>query len=280
MSLNIRKGLSLSIGELFLYIQSNIPHLSKAASIDLLSFLVNVERKSVLAKLKEPILIDERAINSIELVKKGYPVSYLRKNHEFFGYEFYVDENVLIPRVETEVLVEEVLKNVHKDKEYKILDICTGSGCILISLLKNLPNSFGVGIDIDFKALKIARLNIEKHSLENRGFLVNTDAFYIDKCFNTWFDIITMNPPYVSRNSNYSSFIKYEPEIALFTGDDDLIFYKKMLFILDKLCKRDGLIFFEIGFDQSERLKLVYKDKNVRFVEDYFGNKRVMVWKN
>lgn len=280
MSLNLKKGVSIRIGELFSYIQKHIPHLSRAASIDLLSYVTGIKRDLVLTKLNNFIFVNENIVNSVELVKKGYPVSYLRKSHNFFGYELYVDENVLIPRVETEILVESVLNRHDRNKRYKILDLCTGSGCILIALLKELKYSTGCGVDLSYPALKVARRNIYDLGLNDRATLINGDALKVDRFIKDKFDIITMNPPYVDRAGDYCEFIKYEPDMALFVDGDDIFFYKNMLFILDKLCKRGGLIFFEIGFNQAERLAELYIEKDIEFIEDYFGNKRVMIWKN
>jgi len=280
MSFEPKKDVPIRIGELFLYIQKYIPHLSKAASIELLSYLTGIDKSIVLTKFNELILTDEKIINALTIVKKGYPVSYLRKKHDFFGYELYVDENVLIPRVETETLVENVLNSVNSGKKYKILDLCTGSGCILIALLKELKNSTGYGVDLSYAALKVAKKNICDLGLNSRAALINGDVLKVDRFIKDKFDIITMNPPYVNRMDDYCEFIKYEPDIALFVDGDDTFFYKKMLFILDKLCKKGGLIFFEIGSGQVERLAELYFEKNIEFIEDYFGNKRVMIWKN
>ncbi|MBZ4672348.1 peptide chain release factor N(5)-glutamine methyltransferase [Deferribacterales bacterium Es71-Z0220] len=280
MSFELKKDVPIKIGELFSYIQTYIPHLSKAASIDLLSYLTGINRSVVLTKLNELVLTNEKIISTVALVKKGYPVSYLRKKHDFFGYELYIDENVLIPRVETETLVENVLKRVDRGKKYKILDLCTGSGCILIALLKELKDSVGYGVDLSYDALKVAWKNIYDLGLNDRAFLINGDVLKIDSFIKDKFDIITMNPPYVSRMGDYCEFIKYEPDIALFVDGDDTFFYKNMLFILDKLCKKGGLIFFEIGANQAERLAELYFEKNIEFIEDYFGHKRVMIWKN
>ncbi|UOD35033.1 peptide chain release factor N(5)-glutamine methyltransferase [Deferribacteraceae bacterium V6Fe1] len=280
MSFELKKDVPIRIGELFSYIQTYIPHLSKAASIDLLSYLTGIDRSMVLTKLNELILTNEKTINSVALAKNGYPISYLRKKHDFFGYELYVDENVLIPRVETETLVESVLNSVDRGKQYKILDLCTGSGCILIALLKELENSIGYGVDLSYAALKVAGKNIYDLGLNDRAYLINGDVLKVDTFINDKFDVIAMNPPYINRMDDYCEFIKYEPDMALFVDGDDTFFYKNMLFILDKLCKKDGLIFFEIGSGQAERLAELYFEKNIEFIEDYFGNKRVMIWKN
>jgi release factor glutamine methyltransferase len=280
MSLKLKKDTPLKISELLYIIQKNIPHLSKAAAIDFVSHLTGIKRDRVLSSFNDIILLNDNIIQDISLVLNGYPVSYLRKSHNFFGLDLYVDENVLIPRVETEVLVLEVLNRTDKKESINILDLCTGSGCILIALLNELKNAKGTGVDISFEALKVARMNAAMYNMEKRISFINGDILYLDRFIKNRFDVITINPPYVDKMGEYNSFIKYEPEIALFAEDKGLFFYKKMLLKLEKLCKRGGLIFFEIGYGQVDALKEIYSGKNIEFVLDYSGIERVMVWKN
>lgn len=273
-------GSVITVGELYNIIKKELSHLSVAASIDFLSFLTGIDRDLTILNAGKIIEISHQNIDSFKKVKSGYPVSYLRGVHNFFGYNFLVNEHVLVPRVETEVLVESVLNRTKNIKFPKILDLCTGSGCILISLLNEIKTARGVGVDLSLDALKVADLNVKQFSLENRCSLVQADVLFVDNIFNDEFDIITMNPPYVGINDEHEEFLKFEPDIALFAPEEGLYFYKKMLFKLDKLCKRGGLIFFEIGSNQEDGLRDIYKHKQIEFVEDYFGNKRVMIWKN
>lgn len=280
MSLELKKDTPLKISELLSLIQKNIPHLSKAALIDFISYLTDIKRDIILSRLNDLILLTDKMIKDISLVSRGYPVSYLRRSHNFFGLDFYVDENVLIPRVETEVLVYEVLNRADKKRKLSLLDLCTGSGCILISLLNELKNAKGIGVDISFDALKVAKKNVMFHNLNNCIKLINADILYSDKYLKGEFDIITINPPYVDKKGEFSQFIRYEPDIALFSKDKGLFFYKKMLLKLEKLCRKGGIIFYEIGYGQSDKLKEIYRDKNIEFVCDYSGIERVMVWRN
>lgn len=273
-------GSVVTVGELYNIITHKLPHLSVAAGLDFLSFLTKIDRNSVLINFSSVFEILPEHLEFIEKVKMGYPVSYLRGVHNFYGYEFFVNEDVLIPRVETEVLVDSALKSLKSIDAPKILDLCTGSGCILLSLLNECKTASGVGVDLSFEALKVTSENIKRFSLSERCFLAQCDVLTIDKIFRTEFDIITMNPPYVGINDDYEESLRFEPDIALFSPEDGFYFYKKMLFKLDKLCKRGGFIFFEIGADQESGLREIYHDKHIEFAEDYFGRKRVMIWKN
>ena len=187
-------GSVITVGELYSIIKNELPHLSVAASMDFLSFLTGFERGSVMLYTNNLVEISEQNIFDFKRVKKGYPVSYLRGTHNFFGYDLFVNENVLIPRVETEVLVESVLSRIGKDTAPRILDLCTGSGCILLALLNEIKTAEGVGVDLSLEALKVARLNVKKFSLGERSILVQADVLSVDSLFNTQFDVITMNP--------------------------------------------------------------------------------------
>ena len=124
--------------------------LSRASALSLLSHYFNLSKNDLFQNPNLSLRLDDKIIFEIELIKKGYPVAYILKSAEFYGMNFYVDENVLIPRPETEQLVDEVLKRCDKNNNYEILDLCTGSGCILIALLCNLKDSNGYGVDIYF----------------------------------------------------------------------------------------------------------------------------------
>ena len=166
----------------------------------LLSKIINKDREYVVLNLKENI--DKKYINFfydlIERRKKGEPVAYLINKKEFWKETFYVDKNVLIPRPDTEHIIEEVIKNTYKDSKLHILDIGTGSGCILLSILKERKNFVGTGIDISKKCIKISKYNANQFKLNNRAkfYISNVDNFLIGK-----YDVIVSNPPYIENLS-------------------------------------------------------------------------------
>ena len=195
--------------------------------------------------------------------RKKEPISYLINKREFWKYEFYINESVLIPRHDSEIIIETVLKYVPNiNKKYSILDLGTGSGCLIISLLKEYKNSHGLGIDIDLKALKVAKTN--KSMLLNESRLMfSNDSF---ENFQTKeFDIIVCNPPYipVSQMDNIEDQVTlYEPHQSLFAEEDGLLNYKNIIKNLRKNINKDQIIFFEIGINQSSSVINLLKINN------------------
>ncbi len=220
----------------------------------LLSNLLNISKEELnLAtqnKLSDNIIEN---FNSLILRRrKKEPISYLINKREFWKYEFYINESVLIPRHDSEIIIETVLKHVSNiNTKYSILDLGTGSGCLIISLLKEYKNSHGLGIDIDLESLKVAKKN--KSVLLNESRLMfSNDSF---ENFETKeFDIIVCNPPYipVSQIDNIEDQITlYEPHQSLFAEENGLLNYKKIIKNLRKNINKHQLIFFEIGINQS-----------------------------
>ena len=200
-----------------------------------------------------------------KLLKK-YPIQYLIGYVNFYGYKIYVNENTLIPRYETEYLVEKTIKyckELFKDKRIKILDLCTGSGCIGISLEKNLNSIVDVS-DISKEALEVANKNkIENNSSIN---IINSDLF---NNIDDKYDVIISNPPYIGENEEIMESVKlYEPNIALFAGEDGLLIYKKIIDQIDKHLNNKFLIAFEIGYLQANSIKEIInnKFKNVKVI--------------
>jgi len=155
----------------------------------------------------------------------------LIKSKYFYGYEFYIDQRALIPREDTNMLVNKVI-DVNDIESPSILDLCTGSGCIFISLLLEIKNAFALGIDRSLDALMVAKMNIHKFGLHNRSCLICADVFNIEYLIKRKFDIITCNPPYIGMDDQYDRSILYEPFEALFPGDKKgIIFYKKFIAI-------------------------------------------------
>lgn len=220
-----------------------------------------------------------------ELIEKrlsGTPVQYLIEKCEFMSLEFKVDENVLIPRSDTEILVEAIIEKYRSyDAPIHILDIGCGSGCIGISLTKNLPNCTVTEVDISKPALKLARENAKRHQVETQISFVNHDILSGDFSLSTPPDCIVSNPPYI-RTGDLSHLqrevILHEPRLALDGGDDGLMFYRKI--IKDIHPKKDGITAFEAGYDQADDIKeimLKYGYKNIEYKKDLAGINRVVL---
>jgi release factor glutamine methyltransferase len=238
-------------------------------------FLLELEKKiSPLEEKKIFELVYRRA--------KGEPFAYLTNSVSFYKNIFYVNSNVLIPRPETEELIETVLKNIsNKNLVLNILDIGTGSGIILASLLKQLPNSYGIATDISIDALKVAKKNLTELNIIHRSKLINSN--WSEGIKNSIFDIITCNPPYIADRyiKNLQKDIKkYEPLIALKGGINGLESFKSLLPLARQAIKCNGLLALEIGFDQSEQLSnILYKNKFLlkEIIKDLSGSKRVLI---
>ena len=219
-------------------------------------------------------LVQERA--------KGHCVAAIIGEKDFMGLTFKVNDKVLIPRPDTETLIEYVLGTYSKDSDVRILDVCTGSGTILLSLLHYLPNACGMGIEISADALSLAKVNSERFNLNDRVQLLESDMFSALDDKNEQFDLIVSNPPYIRTGDAklLSQDVLNEPHIALFGGEDGLDFYR----ILAKTCgtylKSQGHIAFEIGFDQAESVKALLEEtgqySNIRCIADLGGNDRVV----
>tara|TARA_B100000963_G_scaffold147281_1_gene128225 strand:- start:262 stop:1101 length:840 start_codon:yes stop_codon:yes gene_type:complete len=216
-------------------------------------------------------LINERA--------KRKPVAYITKKKDFWKYEFFVNENVLIPRPDTEILIEQVLEITKNKSKLKILDIGIGSGCILLSILKEKKNSRGVGIDLSSKTLKISRFNSHKLRVGNRLRLYksNIDNFHTGK-----YDLIISNPPYISKVKLkcLEKDINFEPRQALDGGFDGLSEIRKIIDKSSRLIKTKGFLILEIGFDQKIKVKRILQKKGFyikKIVKDLSNNNRCIV---
>ena len=221
---------------------------------------------------------EEKYFQYINKLKNGIPLQYITNNQEFMKLNFFVDENVLIPRADTEILVEEVISLANDDKN-KILDVCTGSGAIAVSLAKYIKNSNVMALDISKEALKIAEKNAFNNNVNIK--FIESDLFnYLEE---NDFDIIVSNPPYIRENviNELSIEVKHEPKIALDGGKDGLDFYRKLSSESYKYLKEDGYLCLEIGYDQKneviEILKNEKKYKNIYSKKDLFGNDRIII---
>ena len=207
--------------------------------------------------------------------KKGEPIAYLINKKEFWKQNFYINQNVLIPRPDTETLVEETLKLFNVNSKLNMLDIGTGSGCILLSILKERRNFFGTGIDISKKAINVARFNAKMHQLSNRVKFYNSD---VDKFLIGKYDLVVSNPPYIKRQD-----LKYlevdvkgfEPKLALDGGKDGFSKITKVIIKTSTLLKSNGMFILEICFRKKEKILSILKQNNFfinKVVKDYGKN--------
>ena len=216
---------------------------------------------------------------NIEKLTKGIPLQHITHRQEFMKMDFFVDENVLIPRPDTEILVEEVIKIAQKYNSPRILDLCTGSGAIAISLKKFVPNADITAVDISEKALEIAQKNAKK--LETKINFLKSDLF--DKLDNKKFDIIVSNPPYIRKDviKTLTKEVQKEPKIALDGGYDGLDFYRKITHQSEEYLKFNGYLCFEIGYDQKKDvIKIINDEKKFTGTyskKDLCDNDRIIV---
>ena len=241
---------------------------------------------NVLNKSREKILVNlDQKLNSRNILKfkkyirrrsKYEPVAYILGEKEFWSKKFIVNKDTLIPRPETELLVEKLVK-LFKGKKISILDIGTGSGCIILSLLSNLEKSVGLGVDVSNKAILIANKNAKRHELSNRVKFLNKS---FESIFSKKFDLIVSNPPYIERKKikNLSEDIKrFEPIMALDGGNDGLDLIKKVIYKSKRILKIKGTLALEIGNEQIKKVSKILVDNNFRIIhviKDYKNNVR------
>ncbi|MBO5743047.1 MAG: peptide chain release factor N(5)-glutamine methyltransferase [Clostridia bacterium] len=208
----------------------------------------------------------------------GKPFAYITGIKEFMSLEFEVDENVLIPRPETEELVD-IIANDFKNESPDILDLCTGSGAICISLAHYIKNAKCTGVDISSKAIDLAKRNAKRLGLEERCTFKEADVL-ADSDFEKKFDIVVSNPPYIETcviESLDNTVKNYEPRLALDGGDDGLMFYRTITNNISFYLKKGGMLYFEIGYNQGEALKNIMQEKfaDVKILKDLSGNDRI-----
>ena len=247
----------------------------------LLSKALNKSREKILTNLDQEINKKNISIFKKYLTRrsKKEPIAYILKEKEFFSKKFYVNKNTLIPRPETEILIEKLIK-IFKKKRISILDIGTGSGCIIISLIINLKYSLGEGIDISKKAIKVARKNAFKYQILSR---IKFRTKSIDNLFGKRFDLIVSNPPYIEKKAikNLSDDIKrFEPIMALDGGNDGLDLIKKVIYKSKEILKVNGTLALEIGNEQIKKVSKILIDNNFRIkhvIKDYKNNVRSLI---
>jgi release factor glutamine methyltransferase len=249
----------------------------------LLAEVLKCKRIDLYLSFDKPLNEEELALYR-ELIKKRsshIPLQYIIGNVEFYGLKLLVNENVLIPRPETELLVETILQNHQQTNELKILDIGSGSGNISLALARNLSKSFITGIDVSQKAIEVSFQNKEIHHLENVDFN-RFDILQDDLEKLGTFDIIVSNPPYVSKNDFdllEPELKLYEPRIALTDESEGTTFYNEIISKSESLLNKPGYIYFELGKDQFQNISQLLTDNkfsNIKIMKDYSGIERII----
>lgn len=214
------------------------------------------------------------------LLKRGMPVAKIIHSKWFYGMEFYTNKHTLDPRPDTETLVESVISDCTDNNNRKILDLGTGTGCIICALCKNIPNTMGVGIDKSRPALKVAQKNIKKLGLQNQIKLIHDD--FANFKSREKFDIIVSNPPYIKYgDTRVNDGAKFDPKIALYAKNDGLAAYEQIAKNAKKLIKPNGKIYLEIGIGQSSQVIKIFEFFGWHFgrtVPDLSGINRVLVF--
>ena len=251
----------------------------------IMQYVLNKPREYLLVYDKE-ILMLRQEVNYFKAIKKlcqGIPIQHITHRQEFMKMTFYVDENVLIPRQDTEILVEEVIKIAKKINAKKILDLCTGSGAIAISLAKYIENSEITAVDISSKALNIAKINSKNNNVENQITFIESDLY--KNLPKEKYDIIVSNPPYIKKEiiKKLDKEVQKEPKLALDGGYDGLDFYRKIVSKADEYLKFNGYLCLEIGYDQKEEVEEIIS-KQEKYIgtyckKDLCDNDRVIVTK-
>ncbi|MFL2878802.1 MAG: peptide chain release factor N(5)-glutamine methyltransferase [Candidatus Pelagibacter sp.] len=264
------------------FLKKNFINTYKIDSELLLGKVLNKGREYLFLNYKENL--SDELIKKFESLlkrrKKKEPVAYILNCKEFWKNNFYVDQNVLIPRPDTEILVEEIMKLYGKQKKLSILDVGTGSGCIIISILKERQKFRATAIDISKKALNIAKYNAKMHHLNNRIKFYKSS---VDNFFKHKYDLIVSNPPYISKlKLKYldKDILGFEPTLALEGGIDGFNVFSKIVKKSSMFLKIGGKLVLEIGFDQKfEMLKLLKKHNFFinKIVKDYGGRDRCVI---
>ena len=257
--------------------ESNISDANLKSKL-LIMHLLKIPKEYLIIHSQEKANLDLNEFNlRIEQLKAGKPLEYITHQKEFMKLNFYVDENVLIPRADTEIVVEEVLRRA--SEKDKILDLCTGSGAIAVALAKYLKNFFIFASDISSEALKIAQKNAEQNDTKIQ--LIHSNLF---EAIDMQFDIIVSNPPYIETTeiAKLDKEVQKEPILALDGGEDGLFFYRKIAEDAKKHLKPGGNLILEIGYHQKQTVSEILQNAGyceIECIQDLSGNDRVMLAK-
>ena len=261
--------------------KNNIENSTLKAKI-LLANILKVKKEYLLIHSEEQVKQEDKIKyeNCIKELIKGKPLQYITNKQEFMGLNFYVDENVLIPQPDTEILVEKAIEIAETTQKNKILDMCTGSGCIAISLAKKINNAQITAVDISNSALNVANKNAINNNVENKIKFINSDMF---NNIEEKFDIIVSNPPYIETETinKLEIEVQNEPHVALDGGIDGLKFYKIIANNAFEYLNENGYLLLEIGYNQQESVTQLLQDtgkyKNIETIKDLGGNYRVVI---
>ena len=246
----------------------------------LMSQTLNISREEVLLNLEKKLNKEEKEkyLNLINRRKKNEPIAYIVNNKDFWRDKFVINKNALIPRPDSEHLVEQALRFIKKDQAKRILDVGVGSGCLSISFLKERPFCSCDAIDASKNALKLAKTNAKLHQLLGRIKFYKRD---VDNFCNDKYDLIISNPPYIKKHKlKYLGTVNFEPRIALDGGLDGLEVTKKVISKSKYLLKINGKLILEIGHDQKYRVINFLKEKSFfinKVIKDYGNNARCIV---
>ncbi|MDC0372105.1 peptide chain release factor N(5)-glutamine methyltransferase [Candidatus Pelagibacter ubique] len=248
----------------------------------LLSNSIKRDKKHIILNPKEVLNSEQlrKFKNLIERRKKGEPIAYLINKKEFWKDEFFVNKDVLIPRPDSELIIEQVLKIYSKDDQLQILDIGTGSGCILLSILKERSNFYGTGIDISKKSINVSKFNAKQLNLTNRVKFFHSS---VDNFNNGKYDVIVSNPPYIEQLSlKYleKDVVNFEPKLALSGGFDGFSKIRKVINKASNLIKKNGKFILEIGFNQKNKVIKILKEEGFyvnKAIKDYGNNDRCII---
>ena len=274
--------LEIAINKAFKELKKNNIKTAMLDSELLMSKVINKNREFIILNLKSEI--NEKDYHYFQKLiyerSKGKPIAYLTNKKFFWKYEFDIIENVLIPRPDTEIIIEQVL-NIYKNKnKINFLDIGTGSGCILISILKERKDFLATGIDISDDALRICKINAYKLGVKNRVKLFKSD---IDKFSIGKYDLIISNPPYIKNlDLKYleKDVINFEPKLALNGGLDGITKIRKVINKSAELIKKNGKLILEIAFNQKEKVRQLLKNNGFyvnMVIKDFAKNDRCIV---
>lgn len=269
----------MRLAEFIGYIRKNYLE-NRSDALEFASSVFCIPYNEIPLRMSEDVQITDEIKSKTERLTGGEPLAYVINNKSFYGLDMYVDRRVLIPRPETELIPEKVIE-LCRGREIRMLDICTGSGCIPAAILSELPNARADVLDISQDALDVADINLNRYA-SGRYNLINGDALDILSYVSGKYDIITCNPPYLDDTEWESSDIslKYEPKNALTAGSDGLLFYKKLIDMIPDLCNKNGVVLFELGIYQSSALCALHPYKKFHFLKDYQGIERVLLWIN
>ena len=249
----------------------------------IMQYILNKPRQYLII-YDNQVLTLRQEVNYFKAIKRlinGEPIQHITHQQEFMKLNFFVNEDVLIPRPDTEILVEEVIKIARKINAKKILDMCTGSGAIAVSLAKYLDNVEITAVDISEKSLDVAKTNAKNNEIENKITFIESNLF--ENIVNEKYDIIVSNPPYIRKDviKTLTKEVQKEPKIALDGGYDGLDFYRKITHQSEEYLKFNGYLCFEIGYDQKKDvIKIINDEKKFTGTyskKDLCDNDRIIV---